>query len=153
MKKTYLIHDIAWVVFAFLVCLGGLKLGFGSFHQPHAGFMPFLSGLILGLLALADLISGIVDHWKEEKEDKQIWANIHWRKLFLTLALLFIFTILFNTLGFIIATIPLLFFLYRLMEPRRWWVVIVTSVITTGLFYLGFKVGLGSQLPQGFLGF
>ncbi|TRZ77686.1 MAG: tripartite tricarboxylate transporter TctB family protein [Deltaproteobacteria bacterium] len=152
-KKTYLIHDIVWISFAFLVCLGGLKLGFGSFHQPHAGFMPFLSGLVLGLLALVDLISGVANHWKQEKADKEIWPNIHWGKLFLTLILLFIYTILFNTLGFIIATIPLLFFLYRLMEPRPWWVALIASVITTGLFYLGFKVGLDSQLPQGFLGF
>ena len=153
MKKTYLIHDIVWMGFAFLVCLGGLKLGFGSFHKPHAGFMPFLSGFVLGLLALVDLISGVVTHWNQEKADKEIWANIHWGKLFLTLALLFIYTVLFNTLGFIIATIPLLFFLYRLMEPRRWWVVMIASMITTGLFYLGFKVGLDSQLPRGFLGF
>ena len=152
-KRTYLIHDIIWMGFAFLVCLGGLKLGFGSFHQPHAGFMPFLSGLILGLLALVDLISGVVNHWKQEKADKEIWANIHWGKLFLTLAILFLYTVLFNTLGFILATIPLLFFLYRLMEPRPWWGVIIASVITTGLFYLGFKVGLDSQLPRGFLGF
>ena len=152
-KKTYLIHDIVWMGFAFLVCLGGLKLGFGSFHQPHAGFMPFLSGLTLGLLALADLLSGVVNHWQHEKADKEIWADIHWGKLFLTLALLFAYTILFNKLGFILATIPLLFFLYRSMEPRPWWVVILASVITTGLFYLGFKVGLDSQLPRGFLGF
>jgi hypothetical protein len=152
MKKTYLIHDIVWMGFAFLVCLGGLKLGFGSFHQPHAGFMPFLSGLTLGLLALADLISGAVNHWRHEKADKEIWANIHWGKLILTLALLFAYAILFNTLGFILATIPLLLFLYRSMEPRPWWTVIIASLITTGLFYLGFKVGLDSQLPRGFLG-
>ncbi len=153
MKKTFLINDLVWIGFAGLVCYGGLKLGFGSFRQPHAGFMPFLSGLVLGLLALVDLLSGVVNHWKQEKIDKEIWANIHWGKLFLTLALLFIYTVLFNTLGFIIATIPLLFFLYRVMEPRPWWVVIIASVITTGFFYLGFKVGLGSQLPRGFLGF
>jgi hypothetical protein len=152
-KKTFLINDLVWIAFAALVCYGGLKLGFGSFRQPHAGFMPFLSGLVLGLLALVDLLSGVVNHWKQEKMDKEIWANIHWGKLFLTLALLFIYTVLFNTLGFIIATIPLLFFLYRVMEPRPWWVVIIASVITTGFFYLGFKVGLGSQLPRGFLGF
>ena len=153
MKKTYLIHDIVWMGFAFLVCLGGLKLGFGSFHQPHAGFMPFLSGLTLGLLALADLISGAVNHWKHEKADKEIWADIHWGKLFITLALLFAYAILFNTLGFILATIPLLFFLYRLMEPRPWWEIAIASAVTTGFFYLGFKVGLDSQLPRGFLGF
>ncbi len=153
MKRTYLISDLIWIGFAALVCWGGLKLGFGSFHQPQAGFMPFLSGMILGLLALVDLISGVINHWKGEKADREIWGNIHWGKLFLTLALLFIYTVFFNTLGFIIATILLLFFLYRVMEPRPWWVVVTASVITTGLFYLGFKVGLDSQLPGGFLGF
>ena len=153
MKRTFLINDLVWIGFAAVVCWGGIKLGFGSFHQPHAGFMPFLSGLVLGLLALVDLISGVIHHWKGEKEDKTIWANIHWGKLFLTLALLFIYTVFFNTLGFVIATILLLLFLYRVMEPRPWWVVITASVITTGLFYLGFKVGLDSQLPGGFLGF
>jgi uncharacterized BrkB/YihY/UPF0761 family membrane protein len=154
-KNTYLINDLVWTGVAALVCWGGLQLGFGDFSQPLAGFMPFLCGLALGLLALVDLLSGVVNHWKQEKMDKEIWAGIHWGKLFLTLALLFIYNILYETLGFIIATIPLLFFLYRVMEPTKkpWWVVIIASVITTGFFYLGFKVGLGSQLPQGFLGF
>jgi hypothetical protein len=153
LKKTFLVNDLVWIGFAAIVCFGGLKLGFGSFHQPHAGFMPFLSGLVLGLLALVDLISGSMNHWKGEKEDKVIWANIHWGKLFLTLALLFIYTVFFNALGFVIATILLLLFLYRVMEPRPWWVVFIASFITTGLFYVGFKIGLDSQLPGGFLGF
>jgi hypothetical protein len=153
LKRTFLISNLVWIGFAAIVCFGGLKLGFGSFHQPQAGFMPFLSGLVLGLLALVDLISGVINHWKEEKADKEIWANIHWGKLLLTLVILFIYTVFFNTLGFIIATILLLLFLYRMMEPRPWWVVVVASLITTGLFYVGFKIGLDSQLPGGFLGF
>jgi hypothetical protein len=153
LKRTYLISNLVWIGFAAIVCWGGLKLGFGSFHQPQAGFMPFLSGLVLGLLALVDLISGVINHWKGEKADKEIWANIHWGKLLLTLVMLFIYTVFFNTLGFIIATILLLLFLYRVMEPRPWWVVIIASFITTGLFYVGFKIGLDSQLPGGFLGF
>jgi len=153
LKRTYLISDLVWIGFAAIVCWGGLKLGFGTFHQPLAGFMPFLSGLILALLALVDLVSGAITHWKGEKADNEIWANIHWGKLLLTLALLFIYTAFFNTLGFIIATILLLLFLYRVMEPRPWWMVVIASVVTTGLFYLGFKVGLDSQLPGGFLGF
>ncbi len=59
MKKTFLINDLVWIAFAGLVCYGGLKLGFGSFRQPHAGFMPVLAGLLLGVLAMADMISGL----------------------------------------------------------------------------------------------
>ena len=153
MKKTFLVNDILWMTFALLVCIGGLKLGFGTFQQPHAGFMPFLSGLLLGLLALVDLFSGLLDQWKAEKKDKEIWSEISWGKIIVTLAALFLYTALFSVLGFIIGSIFLLLFLFRVMEPRPWWIVLTASLVTTGLFYLGFKVGLDSQLPRGILGF
>ena len=153
MKKTFLINDIFWMTLAFFACLGGLKLGFGSFHQPQAGFMPFLSGLLLGLLALVDLISGLLTRCRGEKEDKEIWSEISWRKIIMTLAVLFIYTAFFSVLGFIIATVLLLLFLFRLMEPKPWWVVLTASLVTTGFFYVGFKMGLDSQLPRGLLGF
>lgn len=152
-KKTFLINDIFWMTLALFACLGGLKLGFGTFHQPQAGFMPFLAGLLLGLLALVDLISGLLSQWKREKGDKEIWSEIGWGKITITLAVLFIYTALFSPLGFIIGTILLLLFLFRLMEPRRWWIVLIASLVTTGLFYIGFKIGLDSQLPRGLLGF
>ena len=153
MKKTFLINDLVWIGFAAVVCYGGLRLGFGSFKQPHAGFMPFLSGLVLGLLALIDLVSGTVNHWKDEKEDIEIWADIHWRKILLTLAVVSVYTALFSTLGFTISTILLLLFLFRVMEPKPWWVVLIFSLVCTALFYVGFKIGMDSQLPRGFLGF
>lgn len=152
MKKTFLINDIVWITFALLVCLGGLKLGFGTFQQPHAGFMPFLSGLFLGLLALVDLISGLLGQWKTEFGEKNIWGGVSWAKLIWTLAVLFAYTAFFTTLGFFIGTILLLLFLFRLMERRPWWIVFMASALTTALTYLGFKVGLDSQLPRGFLG-
>ena len=80
--------------------------------------MPFLSGLLLGVLALVDLISGILTQWKGEKEDKEIWSGIGWGKILITLAVLFIYTALFPVLGFIIGTTLLLLFLFRLMEPK-----------------------------------
>lgn len=153
MKKTFLINDLAWMGFAVLVCWGGLKLGFGSFSQPYAGFMPFLAGLVLGLLALGDLISGLIDRWRTEKSDAEIWADIHWGKLMLTLSALFLYAVFFTTLGFLVATILLLFYLFRVMEPKPWKWIVFASVLTTLLFYLGFKVGLETQLPQGLLGF
>jgi len=152
-KRTFLVNDIFWMILAFFACIGGLKLGFGTFHQPQAGFMPFLSGLLLGLLALVDLVSGLLTQWRGEKEDKEIWSGIGWGKIIITLAVLFIYTALFSVLGFIIGTILLLLFLFRLMEPKPWWIVFSASLVATGLFYVGFKIGLDSQLPRGPLGF
>ncbi len=153
MKKTYLVNDLVWITFAFVVCLGGLKLGFGSFHAPQAGFMPFLAGLLLGILAIVDLVQGFLHKWERDKPDKVIWAEIHWGKLITTLSALILYTILFSTLGFLIGTFFLLLFLYQVMERKSWGVVLIASGVTTGLFYVAFKIGLDSQLPRGFLGF
>jgi hypothetical protein len=152
-KKTFLINDLIWIVFALVVCLGGLRLGFGSFHSPQAGFMPFLAGLLLGILAIADLLQGFLRKWQQDKSDKVIWADIHWGKLLITLGVLILYTVLFSTLGFLIGTFLLLLFLYQVMERRSWTTVLIAAGITTVLFYLAFKVGLDSQLPRGFLGF
>jgi len=152
-KKTYLVNDLVWITFAFVVCLGGLKLGFGSFHAPQAGFMPFLAGLLLGILAIVDLVQGFLRKWERDKSDKVIWADIHWGKLFITLSALILYTFLFTTLGFLIGTFFLLRFLYQVMERKSWRVVLFASGVTTGLFYVVFKIGLDSQLPRGFLGF
>jgi hypothetical protein len=152
-KKTYVVNDLVWIGFAVLVSVLGFKLGFGSFHQPLAGFMPVLAAFLLGGLAIVDLISGTMKSWKDEKIDGEIWAGINWGKLILTLVILFIYTALFSFVGFIISTVLLLIILFRLMEPRPWWVVIAASLATTFLFYIGFKIGLESQLPAGFLGF
>jgi putative tricarboxylic transport membrane protein len=153
LKKTFLINDLVWMGVAVLACWGGLQLGFGSFSQPEAGFMPFLTGLVLGLLALGDMISGLTSRWGEENSDAEIWADIHWGKLLLTLSALFLYTAFFTSVGFLVATILLLFYLFRVMETKSWKWVVFASVLTTLLFYLGFKVGLESQLPRGLLGF
>jgi hypothetical protein len=153
LKKTFLINDLVWIGFASTVCYGGLKLGFGSFSQPQAGFMPFLAGLVLASLALADLVSGLIRQWQSDRGDSEIWAHIHWGKLLLTVAVLFLYTFLFTTVGFVIATIFLLCYLYRVMEPKPWKLVIFASLVTTLLFYVGFKIGLESQLPRGPWGF
>lgn len=153
MKKTFFINDLFWIGLAILVCGGSVKLGLGSWQQPHAGFMPFLSGLALGLLALIDLIRGLISQWKNEHLDQHIWANTNWSKLWITILVLFIYTALLSTLGFILATILLLLFLFRLMEPKPFGQVIFASLISTVLFYLVFKIGLESQLPRGIFGF
>ncbi len=153
MKKTFLINDLVWISLALLVCLAGWKLGFGSFQQPQAGFMPFLAGLLLGVLALMDLASGWVSRWKEEKEDRNVWSEIGWGKIILTMAVLFVYVFLSSILGFLIGATLLLIILFRMMEPRPWWIILLASLTTVGLFYLVFQIGLEGQLPRGLFGF
>jgi putative tricarboxylic transport membrane protein len=140
-------------MFSLGVCAGGLRLGFGTFPNPKPGFMPFLSGLFLGLLALGDLVSGAMGGGGTEKEEEEIWRDINWRKLISTFAALFLYAASLSKVGFVLGTTLLLCFLFRMMRPRPWWVILCISACTTGLFYLGFGIVLGIPMPEGFAGF
>jgi hypothetical protein len=141
------------MAFALLVCLGSRRLGFGSFSDPGAGFMPFLCGLMLGFLSLADLLSGIVTRWKEDRVDGELWAHVDWMRIITTVGMLVVYLVILPRVGFGLPTAVMLFVFFRLLEPRPWWAVTLLSVVTTLTFYVGFKVALGVELPTGILGF
>jgi hypothetical protein len=154
MKKTFfIINDIIWISLSIFVCLGGLKYGIGTLKQPLAGFMPFIMGLVLGILSFADLIFVLLGQSAADIRKENVWAQTKWSKPVITIVALFVYASLLSTLGFIIGTTLLLILLSRLMEPRSWWITFIVSVVTTGFLYLGFGVGLKIQLPYGFLGF
>lgn len=151
--RTYVCAEVLLTAFAGLVCLGSLKLGFGRFSDPGAGFMPFLSAFLLGVLSLVDLASGVLSRWNADKKDGEIWSNIDWARLLSTLGMLLLYLLLLPVLGFSLPTILLLLILFRLIERRPWWFVALFSIVTTVMFYVGFEIILGAQLPKGILPF
>jgi hypothetical protein len=54
-------------------------------------------------------------------------------------------------LGFIPTTLLLFIFLLGVVEKKKWFFTISTSVVVTALTYLIFEIWLKSQLPKGFL--
>jgi putative tricarboxylic transport membrane protein len=151
--KTFSVYNVIMIVFASFMCVGSLKLGFGSFSDPGAGFMPFLSGIFVILLSLFDLAFSAFTRWKTDKKDDEIWSNVRWGRFLSTLAMLIIYGILMPILGFSVPTVFLLFVLFRLIERRPIWRTALLAVCVTGIFYIGFGYALGAQLPRGILGF
>jgi putative tricarboxylic transport membrane protein len=151
--KSFSAYNVIMIAFASFMCVGSLKLGFGSFSDPGAGFMPFLSGMFVIVLSLFDLAFSAFTRWKTDKTDGEIWSNIHWGRFLSTLAMLIIYGILMPVLGFSLPTLFLLFVLFRLIERRPIWRTALLAICVTALFYFGFGYALGAQLPTGILGF
>ena len=156
MKKRIRLDGLVWLVLGIGLCIGSVRLKLGDFHTPGPGFMPFLSGALLGIfgfiLIFATTRSG---EGKEAKEQKTpvIW---NWKKLispFLTLLILFLYISLLEPLGFILTTFICLLFLFKLSEPKKWLMPIVLSFATTFLSYLLFSVWLQCQFPKGIFAF
>jgi hypothetical protein len=126
------------------------NLDVGRIVQPGPGFFPFWLGVSLILLSLALIIRGFRAKAGTSPVAQSLWKGILWKKVILTLGALLIYAFLLESLGYVLATFLLMFFLFRAIEPQRWPVVILGSIVTSLVTYVVFRLWLQVQLPMGF---
>ncbi len=112
--------------------------------------MPFLTGVLLGLLGL---LLAFLDTRKrpEKKGGEKVSLRQFWGKGVYSLAVSFLYAFFLDPLGFIAATFLLIFSLLKIMGTRKWSTAILISFLTAGLSYLIFDVWLRIELPIGIL--
>jgi putative tricarboxylic transport membrane protein len=144
--------SLVWLSFALLICAETLRrLSLGSWRDPGPGFVPLLSGVVLGSLACIHFIQSTLRKRETTREIGQLPER--WKTLIFIYLSLLAYVFLLEPLGFLPATFLLLIFLFRAAEPRRWAVVIGESAIVSLITYVIFDVLLKSQLPKGILDF
>ena len=137
-------------VLGLYVAFEGWKLQLGTFQQPKAGFMVFCAGLILFGLSTILCLKALLK--RNQEEAKPLWKGVHWQKGAKVMVALFCYALIFRWAGFLISTFLLLLFLLKGVEPQKWRVAVVISVVTIALCYLVFVVLLEAQFPAGILG-
>lgn len=152
MKGHQRISSIFWIVLGMYVAIHAYRLGIGHFRQPGPGLIFFLAALFIIILGIFDLAGGFIKIFKTD-EEKPIWSGVQWPNVLIILAILLIYVFVLNVLGFILSTFLLMLSLFKAIEPTRWWVAIVSSIITTLLSYGIFEIWLKVPFPHGFLGF
>lgn len=149
------VGSIFWLVIGFYVAIHSYQLGLGRFRHPGAGLVFFLAALVLIVLSAIDFVGSFIGRPKKDEDSKErpIWVGVRWQKVLLVLVGLSAYVYFFNILGFFLSTFFLMVFLFRGVEPTKWWVAIVSSLITVLFSYLIFKIWLVVPFPIGFLGF
>jgi putative tricarboxylic transport membrane protein len=143
---------------AFLLCvgiffsLGARTLEIGRMVSPGPGFCPFWLALALIILSGALIIKGFREKSEPSSVPPALWKGLLWKKTILTLGALLLYAFLLESLGYILATFLLMFFLFRAIETQRWPVVILGSVVTSFITYIVFRLWLQVQLPLGLWG-
>jgi len=149
------IGSIFWLIIGVYTAISAYKLGVGKFNQPGPGFIFFLASLFLIILSLIDV--GVTFTGKpkidKDKDDKSIWLGVRWQKVLLLLVGITIYICVFNFLGFILSTFLLMIFLFKAVDPTKWWISIFSSLITILISIGLFKVWLKVYFPIGILGF
>ncbi len=149
------VGSIFWLAVGVFVAIKAYLLGFGSFRQPGPGFIFFLMALLLTVLSAVDLGTTFIGKAKagKEKPDEPLWLGVRWQKVLLLLVALSVYVYVFNFLGFLFSTFLLMIFLFRAVEPTKWWVSILASFITILVSYGVFGLWLKVPFPQGILEF
>jgi hypothetical protein len=151
MKNNDQRSSVLWFAIGLAIALYSKKYGLGTLASPGPGFVPFLSGLAITLLALVVFFQ---QRRKEGKENlKDLWVQRKWPTMLMVMGVLVLYTIFLKTLGFLLTTFLLLIFLYRAMEPLSWRKVFFGAIVTALGSYAIFQLWLQAQLPEGIFGF
>lgn len=138
--------SVLFLILSVFISLGSVKMGIGKLNEPGPGLMPFLGGILLGVLSLADLL---LRNASKLEGDEIGFKGVRWGRLFLSIVPLFAFTLLLPILGYLITTFLVMLFLYKCIEPQKWWVALSGALLSTILTYLLFAVALKTFFPEG----
>ncbi len=150
MGKADRISGIFWLAFSIFVTIESYRLGLGTLHQPGAGFLFFWGSILLGIMSLVIIVRS------EGYKNSQQPESFHLRELKLgkivpVLISLFLYSFSMEKVGFIPMTFFLFIFLLAVIEKKKWFFTLTTSVVVTALTYLIIETWLKSQLPKGLL--
>ncbi len=149
MRKQYIIADGLWLILGIAVSIESWSLKIGTFHSPGPGFLPFWAGLFLALFSCVSLIQTA---WaKDIPEEISIWTDVNIPKLVLVVLGLLLYVYFLNILGFFVSTLLLLIFLFRIIEPYPWYIVLLASALSLIPVYLVFEHFMDVRLPTGTL--
>ena len=142
--------SLFWLIVGVAIAAYSRNYGLGTFSTPGPGFLPFLSGAAIALLALVVF----VQHSPKKRETlKSLWSHSRWPTVLMVMASLVAYTVALESFGFLLDTFLLTAFLLRVMEPLRWYKVLAGALGATLGSYAIFQLWLEAQLPAGFLGF
>ncbi len=152
MRRYDLISSLAFVICGVAIAAGSLPINVGTFRDPGPGLFPFITGILMcliagGVFAFSWLQSGSAAG-EAPRADKRLWHV----KSVTTVAILLIYAIAFEWLGFATDTFLVLLILFKAIGGLSLRASLGGAILTAAIVYLVFKVWLNVQLPAGPLG-
>ena len=151
MSRSDRYASLFFLALAAFICQQSMGIGVGTLRSPGPALLSFGAGASMGLLALAFLIGTFLKGRKSGGLSGAAERGSHPAKVVAISLSLFVYTIAVIWLGFVLATLLFVFFLFRIVETESWWRSLLKSILVTTGNYLVFVVWLGIHLPKGVL--
>jgi len=146
MKQYDIYCGLLLLATAIFVIGASLKMGLGDVGSPKPGFFPFLVGFLLFFLSLGIIILALKERHKDPTFKE--WSSLRVSVL-LTLAVLIVYAISLEFLGYIVGSFFLFLYLFKVPAGKKWVVSIFMAMVVVSLSYYIFGVLLQAQFPKG----
>lgn len=137
-----------WFAAGAFIVYFSMEYDLGDHQTPGPGYIPLLTGLCMMLLA------GILvfrDVRRDRETLSSLFRGTNWLRVMSTIAVLLSYTILLPYIGFLIASVLLMYYLIRAAGSYRRAVAAVAAILFSACSYYVFAALLEVALPVGLL--
>lgn len=134
-----------------LIGLMSIRLGVGGIELMGAGFMPLLASILLFVLTFIVFVQGL---GKTKKTDGEVRNKLRREELAKPLMLvggLIVYAFFLMSFGYLIMTFLFVFFLFFMMQPKKWRMDLLFAALVSILSFILFDTLLSVRLPAGIL--
>ena len=147
------LSSLFWLVVGLISTYASFVLGLGSLREPGPGFLPFITGCFISLMALIDIFRSFLQERVMQVKLSELWKNVNWHRTIVVILFALGYSFSLEKMGFLISGFLLLFTLLKLVENLSWKKSILIPAITIGITYSVIQFLLRGNLPKGILGF
>jgi hypothetical protein len=146
------VSSLFWLVLGATAAYGGFELGLGSGVEPGSGFLTFVAGVFVALMAAILFIQSFRANARDQARVADLWHGVKWHRAIAIVILIIAFILVFETVGFLICSFALLVIIMRCLEGLPWKTALLVPAITVLVTYVLFTTILKTSLPAGVFG-
>ena len=146
------VGGLFWVLVGAASVYGAVDLGVGSMSEPGSGFMAFVGGMLILILALVVCVKSYCSDSATQTRVAELWHGLQWWRSIAICFLVLAFILLFSTLGYFVSSLLLLMVMMRWLEGQSWWYSILVPIGVVLATYALFHTVLKINLPAGIFG-
>jgi putative tricarboxylic transport membrane protein len=147
MRRLDLYSSAFWLVFSIYIAAESYRLGLGKWDDPGPGYFPFGAALLFGCMAFVVFVRSLSIGPVSKTDAGQ---RYRWKNVILVLTAMVLYTLLLNSIGFVLCTFLIVVFFVKVVALRRWTSSIMMALCMSIGSYLLFSFFLKAPLPRGF---
>ena len=148
MKKEIIISTF-WLIFSCYFAFESYRLGLNAAHRPGPGFFPFIATVGIALITAWRLIAHLRNGEADDSAGQSMRGELS--LVACVIAGIIAYSLLLDTVGFLICTFLLVAFYLKVIAARRWPVSLTFAAAVALSAHLFFDVLLKAELPRGLL--